>query len=165
MSDPSDLSDCASCGHTAWAHGDQTGSPPAGAPCHAATGPALDLGCWCPAGYVPEAREASFVPAPPPGSPYAPGMKGYVVWSTRVARSGPFAVPGPFLGPDHHPAPDGPQGPVGYHPLAAASVWPTKAAAERAVRWIVPRGTSIRRAGYLITAVAQAELNEGVETR
>lgn len=65
MSDPSDLSACASCGHTAWAHGDQTGSPPAGAPCHAATGPAGNLGCWCPAGYVPDAREVEVLEVHP----------------------------------------------------------------------------------------------------
>lgn len=50
---------CASCGHTAWAHGDQSGTPPTGAPCHAALDPAGNLGCWCPAGYFPESGEGT----------------------------------------------------------------------------------------------------------
>lgn len=32
---PSEFPGCVSCGHRAWTHGDQSGFPPDGAPCHA----------------------------------------------------------------------------------------------------------------------------------
>lgn len=44
-------SPCLTCGHLAWAHGDQDLMPPDGAPCHAMTGGLTHGECFCPGGY------------------------------------------------------------------------------------------------------------------
>lgn len=54
---PSEFPGCVSCGHRAWTHGDQSGFPPDGAPCHAAHPD--DEDCRdCPDGYRQPGRGA-----------------------------------------------------------------------------------------------------------
>lgn len=63
----SEFSACAECGHTAWAHGDQSGFPPAGAKCHAAMDHHGRQECSCKTGYQPrpESKLISYYLIPP----------------------------------------------------------------------------------------------------